>query len=246
MWRSMGMLPAMVLLGLPHQSGHAAASAVAQVSALVSMSVTVTDLPAADLACASAGTCIAPALLTIATTPWTKVTIDDQVRGSTPLFGERLLPGVHRFRFANEQQGIDVTRDLELQGAKWTKVRATFRAANAPGAPWAASARPTRVQRGDCAQDLVNPAFVSVNTEPWTSVFLDGARIGDTPLYRRAVVSGRHVLRLVNVEAGVDYETEIVAVAGQTVRVQPPGNLGRDVGPDPFDGLLAPMPGFTE
>jgi hypothetical protein len=241
-----------VLLGglavlVPQHGGQAAGVGVGQISVLVSMSVTVTDLPTADLACAAAGTCVAPALLTVATVPWTRVVIDDQVRGSTPLFGERLLPGVHRVRFANEQYGIDVTRDLVVQGAKLTKVRASFRAATDQSTtPWVASERPARVASDDCGQDLVHPAFVSVNTEPWTSVFLDGSRLGDTPLYRRAIAPGRHVLRLVNTEAGVDYETELDAVAGHTVRVQPPGDLGRNGAHDLFDGLLTPMPPSAE
>jgi serine/threonine-protein kinase len=52
--------------------------------------------------------------LTIATKPWTKVSIDGSPHGSTPVFKIRLRPGKHKVRLVNEQAGIDVTKTVTV------------------------------------------------------------------------------------------------------------------------------------
>jgi len=39
---------------------------------------------------------------------------------------------------------------------------------------------------------------LSVNTEPWAVVYLDGGKLGTTPLFQQRVPAGQHVLRLVS------------------------------------------------
>ena len=39
---------------------------------------------------------------------------------------------------------------------------------------------------------------LSVNTEPWSVVYVDGARVGNTPLMRHRLPVGRHTVKLVN------------------------------------------------
>lgn len=48
-----------------------------------------------------------------------------------------------------------------------------------------------------------------LDTTPWSTVFLGDRKLGDTPLLGASLPSGRHLLRLVNVEAGIDQTVEV-------------------------------------
>jgi hypothetical protein len=53
--------------------------------------------------------------LTLDTDPWSKVSIDGEPFGTTPLVVRRIKAGPHRVRFENEGAGIDVTRTVTAQ-----------------------------------------------------------------------------------------------------------------------------------
>ncbi len=58
-----------------------------------------------------------------------------------------------------------------------------------------------------------------LDTVPWTTVFFGGKRLGETPRLADSLPVGRHVLRLVNEEQGIDQTIEVVINANtQTVR----------------------------
>ncbi len=221
----LGLLVVVVLLGSA-PTGEAAPFAPAL---LTNLSVTVTELPAAGWLCA-AGQCVQPAWLSVATSPWTEVLIDGRLRGSTPLYRERLLPGRYRVQLRNAAAGVDLIRELEVGGATLTKMSAAFGTESAAAAQLAAASRPVAELAGDCGLDLTTPAFLSVATTPWTRVVVDGKPIGATPLYRAALAPGRHIVRLVNEAEGVDYETEVTLTAGETTKLRPIGWLGRGRG----------------
>ncbi|MDQ3037437.1 MAG: PEGA domain-containing protein, partial [Myxococcota bacterium] len=58
--------------------------------------------------------------------------------------------------------------------------------------------------------------FLSLVTSPWTMVTLDGRELGTTPLVRTRLPVGRHVLRLVNSEAGISEQYEVEIRPGET------------------------------
>jgi len=64
-----------------------------------------------------------PGFLTIATTPWTKVTIDGELMGSTPIYKIRLTPGAHKVQFINEGEGINVTRSVSVASGETQKLQ---------------------------------------------------------------------------------------------------------------------------
>lgn len=74
-----------------------------------------------------------------------------------------------------------------------------------------------RVQQ--CAPQKTRPGTVSVQSQPWTRVFIDDKAVGSTPLFRAPVKAGRHALRVVNTERGVDFRQEIVVEAGKTLKI---------------------------
>jgi hypothetical protein len=60
--------------------------------------------------------------------------------------------------------------------------------------------------------------YLSVNSNPWGAVFLDGQRIADqTPLYRYPVPSGRHEVSVFDPKRGVHSQVQSLMVqAGKT------------------------------
>ncbi len=52
--------------------------------------------------------------LTIDTKPWSKVTIDGEMAGSTPIFRRRLGTGRHTLLLVNEGENINVTRSIQV------------------------------------------------------------------------------------------------------------------------------------
>ena len=59
---------------------------------------------------------------------------------------------------------------------------------------------------------------LTLDTEPWTRVFLGKTLLGETPLVDVKIPAGRHRLRLVNKAENVDTEIEVQVAPGGTVR----------------------------
>ncbi|HYH98705.1 serine/threonine-protein kinase [Hyalangium sp.] len=57
---------------------------------------------------------------------------------------------------------------------------------------------------------------LTLDTTPWTRVFLRKQRLGDTPLIDHALPAGRHQLRLINEEKNISTVIEVEIRAGQT------------------------------
>ncbi len=73
---------------------------------------------------------------------------------------------------------------------------------------------PTKVARAPA-----EPAFVSVNSDPWSYVVIDGKRIKATPLRSHRITPGRHQVVLRNPEAGVERRFEIDVKPGESKRL---------------------------
>jgi serine/threonine-protein kinase len=86
----------------------------------------------------------------------------------------------------------------------------------AAGATAETEARPT-AETSPAPRPLMRPsppasvgtATLDINTNPWSTVFLDGRPIGSTPIQGHEVPAGRHVLRFENPALGVP-ETLVV------------------------------------
>ena len=185
---------------------------------IASFVVTTVELPPLEpLPCKSG--CVAPGVLTLNTQPWTALAIDGTPSGSTPIFRHRLLPGMHRVRFMNEARGIDTTEVFEVKSGKATKVIGRFTAAHAALDYIATPAQPAQLFGNDCAADLLHPAFLSAETQPWTRVFVDGKLIGSTPLFRIKIAPGPHTVRFQNREQGLELSTSITPREGELVKL---------------------------
>jgi len=63
------------------------------------------------------------------------------------------------------------------------------------------------------------PAYVSVNSDPWSYVIIDGTRIKTTPLRSHRIAPGRHQVVLQNPEAGLERRFEIEVEPGESKRL---------------------------
>jgi hypothetical protein len=66
------------------------------------------------------------------------------------------------------------------------------------------------------------PAILSINTDPWSEVSLDGQPIGSTPIWRRHVSPGEHTLVLRNPVSGVEKRLTVALDPGQERTVSLP------------------------
>ena len=87
--------------------------------------------------------------------------------------------------------------------------------------PRVESTRPTRRKRKRPPPKAApsKPAFVSVNSDPWSYVSIDGKRIQTTPLRAHRVMAGRHEIVLRNPEAGLERRFEIEVEPGESKRL---------------------------
>ena len=57
---------------------------------------------------------LAPGFLSLNTAPWTRIEIDGEPVGSTPVFRMRLPPGAHQLALHNEAEGVTVERTVDI------------------------------------------------------------------------------------------------------------------------------------
>jgi len=62
------------------------------------------------------------------------------------------------------------------------------------------------------------PGYLTLNTKPWAKVSIDGKPFGSTPLFKMKLAPGRHEVRLVNEESGVNVKRSIEIEAGRVLK----------------------------
>jgi serine/threonine-protein kinase len=73
------------------------------------------------------------------------------------------------------------------------------------------------VDAGEPEPVKARPARLELRIRPYATVYLDGKKLGDTPLKVQVVKAGKHTLRLVNPKLGKDEEIELVLKPGHNV-----------------------------
>lgn len=59
---------------------------------------------------------------------------------------------------------------------------------------------------------------LSVGSSPWTEVYVDGIKLGQTPIVRHALPAGKHELRLINEDKGLDRTLTVDVRAGREAK----------------------------
>jgi hypothetical protein len=165
----------------------------AYIPSMVDLAISVSPL-ALEASCTQG--CVQPSILTVDSLPWSEVFVDGRRLGSTPLAQERLLPGVRKIRLANSKKGLYVTREVTIRAGTRVKIKATMASNSHKGTLdnlWLKQ-KSDDMRVDDCGLDLLTPAFLSVDTKPWSVVWVDGKQVGETPLYRHQMAPGlRHI-----------------------------------------------------
>lgn len=157
-----------------------------------------------------------PGFLTLDTAPWTVVYVDGDYVGSTPLYRHKLAPGAHRLTLVNEGRGIAVSEDVVIEQAHARKLRLVLLVEET--APAIDDTRGVRLDADDCFIPEDEAATLTVDTQPWSKVILDGRVVGSTPLFKHAIAAGPHVVRLVRADGKAAF-ARFTAVAGETVKL---------------------------
>jgi serine/threonine-protein kinase len=64
------------------------------------------------------------------------------------------------------------------------------------------------------------PGFLSLETDPWTKVSVDGEPLGSTPLFKKRLTAGRHQLVLVNEAANVNEKRFVDIASNETTKLK--------------------------
>ena len=133
-----------------------------------------------------------------------KVTVDGKAAGAAPLTVNEVAPGEHVIEasltgYTSVKRTVSVSTEgdrlmimLTLPQKKVEPVAAT----------------PVAVAKGK----------LSLSTDPWTHVSLNGKALGDTPLIEVPLPAGRHRLQLSNEQAKIDLAIEVEVKAGQVTK----------------------------
>ncbi len=160
---------------------------------------TVVELPTVPAAPAR------PAVVWVETEPaGAQVTVDGVARGAAPIDVAGLSVGEHEVvaKLEGRQQA---SRKISIQGpGERVQLMLTLPADKAAPRP-VADNTPSK-GRGK----------LTLQTTPWTEVFLGAKRLGESPLLEVPLPAGKHTLRLVNAEAGVKTSVEVEIVANRT------------------------------
>jgi serine/threonine-protein kinase len=155
----------------------------------------------------------APPVLTIETDPpGAMITVDGKEAGLSPLTIDTLELGEHSVAATLEgRKSAERQVKLENPGERAMVVLALAPEQVAlPPEPKPPSDTPPRQTK------KVAMGKLTLDTTPWTRVFLRGRKLGDTPLIGVALPVGRHQLKLVNEEKNISTIIEVDIRSGQT------------------------------
>ena len=151
-----------------------------------------------------------PPVLTIETDPpGATIRVDGQEAGLSPLTLDTLELGEHSVSATLEGR-ITAERQVKLEnpGERAMVVLALAPEPVAPPPP--PPPDPPRQTK------KVLTGKLTLDTTPWTRVFLRGRKLGDTPLIGVALPAGKHQLKLINEEKKISTIIEVDIRSGQT------------------------------
>lgn len=110
--------------------------------------------------------------LSVDAKPWAEVLVDGQPKGTTPLAAVNLPAGKHRITLRNPELKAEESFEVNIESGKTVS-----RVVNLVKVP---------------------RAYLNINAKPWADVYIDGKKVGTTPLAEVPVSAGTHAVRLFN------------------------------------------------
>jgi len=146
-----------------------------------------------------------------------RIAVDSLDRGLAPTVLEGLTPGEHQVSASLEGYQPTSRKVVLLPGERQQLVLSLT---PLPRPPEPASPSPPPPQPLAEPLSPVEPGpqlgLLSLDTVPWTAVYLNGRKIGETPLFKTPLPPGRQTLQLVNDDAGIKRRIEVHIEAGRT------------------------------
>jgi eukaryotic-like serine/threonine-protein kinase len=158
----------------------------------------------------------APPVLTIETDPpGARLVVDGKEAGRSPLQLDTLALGEHTVEASLEGR-LPAQRRVKL-GHPGERTMVVLSLAAEPPPP---VAEPVPAEKEEAPAVSKAPKRASgrltLDTTPWTHVYLRGRKLGDTPLIDQALPAGRHQLKLVNESKNISTVVEVEIRAGQS------------------------------
>jgi hypothetical protein len=165
--------------------------------------VTAAACGGAQAGVANGGAAAQTGTLLLDATPAARVFVDDISRGLTPVRVD-VPAGLHRVRFEGEG---GVAKTLQVEVAAGAEVARSVELSRREAAP--APRPPEPVRRPE--PPPVATGTLNVNATPWAEVWLDGRRIGETPLANVKTTAGSHEVVLRHPSLGEVRRTIVVS-----------------------------------
>lgn len=143
----------------------------------------------------------APAVLSFICDKPAKVYLNSKYIGQTPIGAYQVSPGVHSYKMACTECGMDKTGSVMIAAGETKQVQENF-----------------------VSPVVDNPkgsGYLTIATDPWVRVEIDGKDYGITPLARVELPSGKHSLHLIHIQMGIDKSFQILIEPGKHVKIGP-------------------------
>jgi hypothetical protein len=152
--------------------------------------------------------------------PWAEVWVDGRkIAEETPVRGLELAPGAHQFLFTNHVSA-PLEREIVVAAGGPQTLMVDMQERTLRLEPGATSgARPAQVAMVESPR-LPTSGHLTVVTEPPCEIWLNGVKVGDSPVSELALDAGAHRLRLVNLARGFVAERLVTIEPGKTLRVE--------------------------
>ncbi len=124
--------------------------------------------------------------------PWANVYVDGKSVGQTPITNLPIPPGSHTIKVVNPD--LNQSEVVSIQAKPGQTIRKKFSFSSATGK-------------------------LLVRAKPWAEVYVDGKKIGTTPLPPKALSAGTHTIRLYNSTLDQEQTKTVQIKAGKTVRI---------------------------
>lgn len=134
--------------------------------------------------------------LTVVTTPWTRVEVDGEEVGNTPVTGHEVKAGQHQVTLVNESYSISLSMSITVKDGEEKKISHSFE---------------IETTKGD--------GRLSVTTTPWTEVYVDGEFLGNTPIQGHRLDPGKHTIKLVNEGLGISEKLSVTIEDGMDTTI---------------------------
>jgi len=145
----------------------------------------------------------APSILSFSCNKSSKVYLNGEYIGQTPIGSYQVKPGTYNYKLACPEFGMDRMGTVIISAGENKAIQEIF-------------VSPVTQQQSPQA-----PGYLTVAIKPWAQVEIDGKNYGLSPLVEIALPSGPHTINLKNPKVGLDQTLHVFIESGGLVKIGP-------------------------